>query len=160
MSLTGSFWSPWVTCKDVASRPFASCGRARCLIFAPHLPPLPPRRYMYTVKCESNNIMWRKTVCTVLGISSCGWGFERTLVEASIYEAHCSFLSVLHQLLVLALLGVAPPPVVLSEQTSTSCPECEDVHSSATPFAIVAERMQRPMLGLHHEQYLCLRSVT
>ena len=60
----------------------------------------------------------KKPVCTVLGISSCGWGFKITLVEASIYEAHCSFLRVLHQPLVLALLGVAPPPVVLSEQTS------------------------------------------
>ena len=123
----------------------------------PHLPLSLPE----DVKCERNNIMWKKNpVCTVLSISSCGWGFERTLVEASIYEAHCSFLSVLHKLLVLALLDVAPPPVLLSEQTSTSCPECEDVHSSATPFAIVAERMQRPMLGLHHEQHLCLRSVT
>ena len=52
----------------------------------------------------------KKTVCPVLGISSSGWGFEGRLVEASIYEAHCSFLGVLHQLLVLALLGVAPPP--------------------------------------------------
>ena len=91
----------------------------------PRLPPLPPRKYMHTVKCEKNNIMWKKTVCTVLGISSSGWGFEPgRLVEASIYEAHCSFLGVLHQLLVLALLGVAPPPVVSSEKTSASCPEC------------------------------------
>ena len=101
--------------------------------------------------------------------SSSGWGFERILVlvtvEASIYEAHCCFLSVLHQLLVLALLCVAPPPVVLLEQIRhrphvSSCPECEDVHSSVTLFAIVAERMQRSTVGLHHEQHLCIRSVT
>ena len=47
-----------------------------------------------------------------------------------------------------------------AESTLTSCPECEDVHSSATLFAIVAERMQRSTVGLHHEQHLCLRSVT
>ena len=155
------FWSPWVTCKDVAGRPSVSCGRARCLIFAPPPTPSPSRRYMHTVKCERKNIMWKKTpVCTALGISPRGWGFDGRLVEASIYEARCSFLGVLHQLLVLALLDVAPPPVIFSENTSTSCPQYEDVHSSATPFAIVANRMQRPMLGLHHEQHLCLRSVT
>ena len=95
------------------------------------LPPLPPRRYMYIVKCR-NNLMWKKPVCTVLGISSSGWGFERTLVEASIYEAHCSFLRVLHQPLVLALLGVAPPPVVFSEQTSIN---------------IISWMWRRPFLG-------------
>ena len=74
------------------------------------------RSTMWNVKeiilCE------KKTVCTVLGISSSGWGFERRLVtvETSIFEAHCCFLSVLHQPLVLALLCVAPPPVVLLEQ--------------------------------------------
>ena len=121
MLLTGSFWSPLVTCKDVAGRPSVSCGRARCLIFSPPPTPLPPRRYMYNVKCERSNIMWKNkpSACTVLGISSSGWGFERRLVtvEASIYEAHYSFLSVLHQRLVLALLCVAHPPVVLLEQS-------------------------------------------
>ena len=56
MLLTGLFWSPRVTCKDVAGRPSVSCGRARCLIFAPAPSPLPPRRYMHTVKCEKKNI--------------------------------------------------------------------------------------------------------
>ena len=120
MLLTGSFWSPLVTCEDVAGRPSVSCGRERCLIFSPPPTPLPPRRYMYNVRCERNNYyVKKKPVCTVLGISSSVWGFEKRLVtvEASNYEAHCCFLSLPHQLRVLALLCVAPPPVVLLEQS-------------------------------------------
>ena len=122
MLLTGSFSSPLVTCKDVGGRPSVSCGRAwaTCLIFSP-----PPTLSLPEDTCTMWNVKEiiilceKKTVWTVLGISSSGWGFERRLVtvEASIYEAHCCFLSVLHQPLVLALLCVAPPSVVLSEQS-------------------------------------------
>ena len=106
----------------------------------------------------------KKTVCTVLGISSSGWGFERRLVtvEASIYEAHCCFLRVLHQLLVLALLCVAPPPVVLLEQSQHQ-PHVLNVKTSV-PRPLYSRSLQNVCsdrrLGLHHEQHLYLRSVT
>ena len=127
--------------------------------------PLPPEDTctMWHVKevilCEK-----KKNVCTVLGIFSSGLGFERRLVtvEASIYEAHCCFLSVLHWSATgvgFSLCSSSTCRSLTAESTSTSCPECEDVHSSATLFAIVAERMQRSTVSLHHEQHPCLRWV-
>ena len=56
MSLTGSFWSPQVTCKDVAGRPSVSSGRATCLIFAP--PPSPSSSPKIHAHCE----MWKKII--------------------------------------------------------------------------------------------------
>ena len=166
MLLTGSFWSPLVTCKDVAGRPSVSRGRARCLTwyFHPHLHLSLPEDTctMWNVKeiilCE------KKPVCTVLGISSSGWGFERRLVtvEASIYESHCCFLSVLHQLLVLALRCVAPPPVILLEQ-SRHQPHVPNVKTSI-PRPAYSRSLQNVCSdrrwGLHREQHLGLRSVT
>ena len=166
MLLTGSFWSPLVTCKDVAGSAFCFPWQSEMPhIFTPPTP-LPPRRYMYNVTCKRSNIMWKKkNVCTVLGISSSGLGFERRLVtvEASIYKAHCCFLSVLHWSATgvsFSLRSSSTCRSLRAKSTSNPCPQCEDVHSSATLFAIVAERMQRSTVSLHHEQHLCLRWVT
>ena len=164
MLLTGSFWSPLVTCKDVAGRPSVSRGRARCLIFSSPPTPLAPRRYMYNVKCERNNIMWKKTRLHR------SWHFLQWL---GIWKkiSHGGSLNLRVSLLLperatsatgvgSSLCSSSTCHSLRAESTSTSCPECEDVHSSAGLFAIVAERMQRSTVGLHREQHLGLRSVT
>ena len=83
MLLTGSFWSPVVTWKDVADRPSVSRGRARCIIFSPPPTPLPPRIYVYSVKCERNNIynMWKKKPSApfLAFNSSSGWGIWKNI---------------------------------------------------------------------------------
>ena len=91
----------------------------------PHLPLFLPADTCTLWNVKKNNIMWKKNrlhrswhFLQWLGV------WRKISGSLNLRGSPSSFLGVLHQLLVLALLGVAPPPVVSSEKTSTSCPEC------------------------------------